>query len=65
MRKKIDLVLKVNFQENYILRVAGYQGGLGGDSFSYHDGKYFSTKDRDVDQVADIHCARRFKGAWW
>ena len=35
-----------------------------GDSFTWHDGMAFSTKDRDNDGYIG-HCAQQFKGAWW
>lgn len=38
--------------------------GTAGDSFAYHRGAPFSTKDQDNDQD-DRHCAVTFKGGWW
>lgn len=35
-----------------------------GDSLSYHQGRPFSTQDRDND-VAVTNCAMAYKGAWW
>jgi len=35
-----------------------------GDSFSYHLGREFSTRDQDNDS-AYFHCAEKFKGGWW
>lgn len=35
-----------------------------GDSLSYHQGRPFSTKDRDND-IAVTNCALSYKGAWW
>lgn len=43
---------------NYRLSVAGYSGDAT-DSFSYHNGRVFTTKDRDAG------CANQYKGAWW
>jgi len=38
--------------------------GTAGDSFTYHRGAPFSTKDQDNDED-DRHCAATFKGGWW
>ncbi|XP_048469310.1 tenascin [Rhincodon typus] len=42
----------------------GRYNGTAGDSLSYHQGRPFSTKDRDND-VAVTNCALSYKGAWW
>ncbi|XP_027468864.1 tenascin-R isoform X2 [Zalophus californianus] len=47
----------------YKLRLGGYNG-TAGDSLSYHQGRPFSTEDRDND-VAVTNCALSYKGAWW
>ncbi|XP_051867164.1 LOW QUALITY PROTEIN: tenascin-R [Pristis pectinata] len=47
----------------YRLRIGDYRG-TAGDSLSYHQGRPFSTKDRDND-VAITNCALSYKGAWW
>ena len=39
--------------------------GSAGDSFAYHRGAPFSTKDRDNDTDGGRHCAVTFKGGWW
>jgi hypothetical protein len=36
-----------------------------GDSMAAHNGKAFSTKDRDNDTDKSENCATIFKGAWW
>ena len=55
---------KVDDQEaNYELTVRGYSGDAG-DALSYHNGKEFSTRDRDNDD-SDNNCAELFTGAWW
>ncbi|XP_019637151.1 PREDICTED: ficolin-2-like [Branchiostoma belcheri] len=46
--------------QNYKLHIGNYSG-TAGDSLTYHDGKPFSTKDRDNDGS----CAQLHKGAWW
>ena len=48
---------------NFRLAVSGYSGNAG-NSLSYHNGRPFSTRDRDNDQWYN-RCARSFKGAWW
>ncbi|XP_027421206.1 tenascin-R isoform X2 [Bos indicus x Bos taurus] len=47
----------------YKLRLGGYNG-TAGDSLSYHQGRPFSTEDRDND-IAVTNCAMSYKGAWW
>ncbi|MGH0140471.1 UNVERIFIED_CONTAM: hypothetical protein FKN15_071986 [Acipenser sinensis] len=51
--------------DNYLLT---YKSGDGSkkarDSLSYHQGRPFSTKDRDND-IAVTNCALSYKGAWW
>lgn len=38
---------------------------LTGDSMTNHNGKAFSTKDRDNDTYKNVNCATDYKGAWW
>nr|XP_027237399.1 ficolin-2-like [Penaeus vannamei] len=47
----------------YRLTVAGYSG-TAGDALSPHNGKRFTTIDRDFDDNAG-NCAQMYKGAWW
>lgn len=37
---------------------------LSGDSMRYHNGRPFSTWDKDPDPLG-IHCARAYMGGWW
>uniref|UniRef100_A0A8D0HC42 Janusin n=1 Tax=Sphenodon punctatus TaxID=8508 RepID=A0A8D0HC42_SPHPU len=47
----------------YKIRIGEYNG-TAGDSLTYHQGRPFSTNDRDND-VAVTNCAMSYKGAWW
>ena len=53
---------------NYVLHAEGYSGtagdGLGGVA-NVHNGKPFSTKDKDNDEAKKSSCAQVYKGAWW
>ncbi|XP_023650236.2 angiopoietin-related protein 1 [Paramormyrops kingsleyae] len=49
--------------ESYRLRLGTYQGNAG-DSFGVHNGKQFTTLDRDKD-VFSGNCAHFHKGGWW
>ena len=49
--------------EGYKLKVGGFSGDAG-DSLSYHNGRLFSTKDRDHD-LDGKNCAAHYSGAWW
>jgi angiopoietin 2 len=51
-------------EDGYRLRVSGYTG-TAGDSLTYHDGRQFSTVDRDQDTSSTTHCAVKYEGAWW
>nr|XP_043889420.1 tenascin [Solea senegalensis] len=48
---------------HYSLTVSGYSG-IAGDSMRYHNGRPFSTWDKDADPLG-IHCARAYMGGWW
>ena len=52
-----------NSSSNYTLRVYGYTG-TAGDSLTTHNGRQFTTKDRDNDN-ARYNCAQAYHGAWW
>ncbi|XP_073257456.1 ficolin-2-like [Porites lutea] len=43
----------------------GTYSGTAGDSFSWHRGQPFSTKDQDNDSDILRNCAVSFKGGWW
>uniref|UniRef100_A0A667IBF5 Tenascin n=1 Tax=Lynx canadensis TaxID=61383 RepID=A0A667IBF5_LYNCA len=47
----------------YKLKVEGYSG-TAGDSLAYHNGRSFSTYDKDTDS-AITNCALSYKGAFW
>jgi len=49
--------------KHYAIEVAGYTG-TAGDSMKYHNGRPFSTKDKDPNPLG-IHCARAYMGGWW
>lgn len=49
--------------EFYRLRLGRYHGNAG-DSFTWHNGKQFTTLDRDHD-VYTGNCAHYQKGGWW
>ncbi|KAG5850011.1 angiopoietin-related protein 1a [Anguilla anguilla] len=49
--------------EFYRLRLGTYQGNAG-DSLSSHNGKQFTTLDRDKDAFSG-NCAHFHKGGWW
>ncbi|KAJ7986587.1 hypothetical protein DPEC_G00341410 [Dallia pectoralis] len=49
--------------EGYRLRLGTYQGNAG-DSLSSHNGKMFTTLDRDKDAFSG-NCAHFHKGGWW
>ncbi|XP_066580135.1 tenascin [Amia ocellicauda] len=49
--------------QHYRLTVGGYSG-TAGDALQYHDGRPFSTRDRDP-QHQITRCAMSYKGGWW
>ncbi|XP_059180194.1 microfibril-associated glycoprotein 4-like [Centropristis striata] len=50
--------------DGYVLNVSGFIDGGAGDSLKHHNGKKFSTLDKDQD-IWPNHCARTFLGAFW
>lgn len=48
----------------YALDIGNYSGNAS-DSFTYHHGRSFSTKDKDHDNFEDGNCASYFAGGWW
>jgi len=51
-------------EHGYTLHVDGFRDGGAGDSLSVHNGKKFSTLDRDQDG-SGYHCARKYLGGFW
>ena len=51
---------------NYTLTI-GQAMGVGGtdDAMADHNGRSFSTRDRDNDAWVEHNCARVYGGAWW
>ena len=53
---------------NYRLSVSGFDENSTADEKSFvnnHNGKAFSTFDRDHDTSAAVNCAAKYHGAWW
>ena len=53
--------------DNYTLQVAGFSGNASFDAFGtgYHNGRQFSTFDRDNDGWSLGNCAAGYGGFWW
>ncbi|XP_071000223.1 tenascin-like isoform X2 [Oncorhynchus clarkii lewisi] len=49
--------------KHYAIEVSGYTG-TAGDSMRYHNGRPFSTRDKEPHPLG-IHCARACMGGWW
>ena len=54
---------------NYRLTATGYSGNAGDcleAGIEVHNGRQFTTRDRDNDRAgSSINCASRYSGAWW
>ncbi|KAM4524749.1 microfibril-associated glycoprotein 4-like isoform 1-T4 [Odontesthes bonariensis] len=50
--------------DGYRLQVSGFTDGGAGDSLLHHNGRKFSTFDKDQDAWPG-NCAKSFLGAWW
>ncbi|KAM4600957.1 tenascin [Polymixia lowei] len=50
-------------EKHYTITLSGYTG-TAGDSMKYHNGRPFSTRDKDPDPLG-IHCSRAYLGGWW
>uniref|UniRef100_A0A8C1A4D4 Tenascin XBa n=2 Tax=Cyprinus carpio TaxID=7962 RepID=A0A8C1A4D4_CYPCA len=48
---------------HYVIELSGYFG-TAGDSMKYHNGRPFSTIDKDPN-ILSIHCAKAYMGGWW
>ena len=49
---------------NYTLEIGGYWGNAG-DALSFHNGKMFTTYDRDNDVLSSENCAVLLGGGFW
>ena len=62
-----NTVLRVDpedWSENRAYARYGSYSGTAGDSLAYHNGSYFTTKDKDNDWD-DGNCTQTWHGAWW
>ncbi|XP_023155749.2 microfibril-associated glycoprotein 4-like [Amphiprion ocellaris] len=50
--------------EGYKLNLGSFLNGAAGDSLTYHNGRRFTTTDKDQDS-SDSNCARSAYGAFW
>ena len=56
---------KVDGESNKYKLTATSYSGTAGDSLDVHNGRYFTTKDRDNDESSSGNCAHVRKGGWW
>ena len=54
-----------NEADGYRLTIGGFFGDAGDSMIIHHNGKMFSTKDRDNDELLNLNIAEIFHGAWW
>ncbi|GFN76719.1 angiopoietin-related protein 1 [Plakobranchus ocellatus] len=55
-------------RQHYRLHISGYRGNAGdamNSVWENHDGRPFSTKDKDNDERYYDSCAQHYQGAWW
>ncbi|XP_077981985.1 fibrinogen C domain-containing protein 1-like [Glandiceps talaboti] len=52
-------------EANYYRLSLGHYNGNADDSLTWHNGMFFSTRDRDNDHRDSGNCAETFTGAWW
>ena len=63
-----DLFRVLGENDNYKLLVSGFKPGGSGldDRLSYHNGRSFSTYDRDNDDNNDVSCSISYgRAGWW
>ena len=64
-------IFKVDDESNKYQLTVGSYSGTAGDSFTgysgrfNHNGRYFTTKDRDNDVLSRINCAVNYPSGWW